>query len=256
MGRLEGKVAIVTGSARGQGEAEARLFVEEGARVVGVDILGDLGQKVVDDLGEQAVFCCEDVSEEGAWPRIVAQAERSFGQVDVLINNAAELMLESLEATSLDRYLRIVAVNQVGVFLGLRAVAPVMRAGGGGSIVNVSSIDGMAGMNGVGAYASTKFAVRGLTKVAALELGKDGIRVNALVPGSVNTAMQGSSDLSDQERNAFFAHQAIPRIGQPEELARAALFLASDESSYMTGSELVVDGGHLAGVRVPGVPGF
>jgi len=114
----------------------------------------------------------------------------------------------------------------------------------------------MTGMNGVAAYGSTKFAVRGLTKVAALELGKDGIRVNALVPGSVNTAMQGNSSLSDEERDAFFAHQALPRIGQPHELARAALFLASDESSYMTGSEMVVDGGHLAGVRVPGVAGF
>jgi len=131
VGRLDGKVAIVTGSARGQGEAEARLFADEGACVVGVDLLGDLGQKVADDLGDRAVFCCEDVSEEAAWPRIVAAAERVFGRIDVLVNNAAELMLESLEETSLEHYLRIVAVNQIGVFLGMRAVAPVMRGGWG-----------------------------------------------------------------------------------------------------------------------------
>lgn len=256
MGRLDGKVAIVTGGARGQGAAEARQFVAEGAEVVIADILAEQGRRVADELGDAAVFVEADVSAETAWDEIVTAATSHFGRLDVLVNNAAILHQAAIEQTTRTDLDRVIAVNLVGPFLGIRAAAPIMRAQGNGSIINVSSIDGIVAMNGLGAYAASKFAVRGVTKVAALELGPYGIRVNALVPGTIATDMQGGIDLTSEAAAGYFTHQAIPRAGRAEEVASAAVFLASDESSFCTGSELLVDGGHCCGSRIRWLPGF
>jgi 3alpha(or 20beta)-hydroxysteroid dehydrogenase len=255
-GRLAGKVAVITGAARGQGAAEARLFAEHGAAVVLTDVLEKEGEELARDLGERAVFCRQDVADEGGWNRVVDATAARFGRLDVLVNNAAVLHLAALEDTLLRDFQRVLDVNLVGPFLGMRACAPLMRQSGGGSIINVSSVDGIVGMNGVAAYSSSKFGVRGLTRVGALELGKYGIRVNTLHPGGVDTAMQGGEDLSADQKNAFFADHPIPRVGRPDELAYVALFLASDESSYCTGAEFVADGGQITGSRVMGAPGY
>jgi 3alpha(or 20beta)-hydroxysteroid dehydrogenase len=256
LGRLDGKVAIVTGAARGQGAAEARLFVEEGATVVLTDLLDDLGCPAADELGERALYVHHDVGNEGDWDRVVAMTVERFGRLDVLVNNAAILHLAALEDTSTADFERVLRVNLVGPFLGMRACIPAMRESGGGSIVNVSSVDGIVGMNGVAAYCSSKFGVRGLTRVGALELGKYGIRVNTLHPGGVDTPMGAPPEATATEKDAFFVHHPIPRVGQPRELAYVALFLASDESSYCTGAEFVADGGQITGSRVAGVPGY
>ncbi len=256
MARLDGKVAMVTGAARGQGAAEASLFVEEGAKVVLTDVLDDLGQRTASALGPNALYLHHDVAAEAEWETVVRETVERFGRLDILVNNAAILHLAALEETTLADFERVVAVNQVGTFLGMRTAVGPMRAAGGGSIVNVSSVDGIVGMNGVAAYAATKFAVRGLTRVGALELGKYGIRVNSLHPGGVDTPMGAPPEATATEKDAFFAHHPIARVGQPRELAQVALFLASDDSSYCTGAEFVADGGQIAGSRVPGVPGY
>jgi 3alpha(or 20beta)-hydroxysteroid dehydrogenase len=256
MPRLRGKVAIITGGARGQGAAEASLFVEEGASVVITDVLDDLGQSLASTLGPSAVFLHQDVGNESEWEAIVRMTVDHFGRLDILVNNAAILHLAALEDTSLADFERVTRVNQVGTFLGMRSAVGPMRHGGGGSIINVSSVDGIVGMNGVAAYAASKFAVRGLTRVGALELGKYGIRVNSLHPGGVDTPMGTPAEATATEKNAFFAHHPIARVGQPRELAQVALFLASDDSSYCTGAEFVADGGQIAGSRVVGVPGY
>jgi 3alpha(or 20beta)-hydroxysteroid dehydrogenase len=256
MPRLKGKVAIITGGARGQGAAEASLFVEEGASVVITDVLDDLGQSLASTLGPSAVFLHQDVGNESEWEAIVRMTVDHFGRLDILVNNAAILHLAALEDTSLADFERVTRVNQVGTFLGMRSAVGPMRHGGGGSIINVSSVDGIVGMNGVAAYAASKFAVRGLTRVGALELGKYGIRVNSLHPGGVDTPMGTPPEATATEKNAFFAHHPIARVGQPRELAQVALFLASDDSSYCTGAEFVADGGQIAGSRVVGVPGY
>jgi 3alpha(or 20beta)-hydroxysteroid dehydrogenase len=253
--RLQGKVAIITGAARGQGAAEARLFVEEGADVVLVDVRDDLGEVVAKELGDHAVYCHLDVGDESGWAGVVAETMSRFGHVDVLVNNAAILHLAALEDTTLADFERVVRVNQIGPFLGMRSVVSPMRDSGGGSIINVSSADGRVGMNGVAAYSSTKFAIRGLTQVGALELGKYGIRVNTLHPGGVETPI-GAPRQPDGSESPFFLKHPIPRIGQPREIAYVALFLASDESSYVTGAEFVADGGQTAGERVAGAPGY
>ncbi len=250
MKRLEGKVALITGAARGQGEAEARLFAAEGARVVLGDVLDDAGKDVARSIGDSAVYQHHDVSREESWASFVATAQQTFGRVDVLVNNAGILHFSLLAETRLEDYLRIVHVNQVGCFLGMKAVIPAMRAGGHGSIVNVSSVAGLEGGAGLVAYSSSKFAIRGMTKTAALELGPLGIRVNAVCPGGVDTPMvRGGRDFEHVDQGGWFKKLPLGRIGKPEEVARLALFLASDESSYCTGGEFVCDGGQLAGQR-------
>ncbi len=253
MGRLDGKVAIVTGAARGQGEAEARLFVAEGAKVVLGDVLDDLGKAVADDLGEHAAYVHMDVSREEDWAEAV-RAAASFGSLNVLVNNAALLRPAAIVDTTLADYLAVISVNQVGCFLGMRSVAEPMKAAGGGSIINVSSIDGLGSKNGLISYSASKFAVRGMTKTAALEFGQFGIRVNSIHPGGINTPM--GNPVGDDSINAVFATRLpIPRIGEPVEIAYMALFLASDEASYCTGAEFVVDGGWTCGDLEPGLPG-
>ena len=252
MARLSGRVAIVTGGARGQGAAEARLFVAEGARVVIGDVLADEGEALAAELGAAARFVRMDVSRELDWNAALAAA-RELGPLTTLVNNAAIQHYAALTQTSTEDYLRVVHVNQLGCFLGMRACAPVLAANGGGSIVNVASMDGTRGTNGMVAYVSSKWAMRGMTKVAAIEFGPAKIRVNTILPGSILTPMGNPNDEDLATYGRHFAGHPLGRIGMPEEIARLALFLASDDSSYCTGAEFLADGGATAGVFYDGV---
>ena len=252
MPRLSGRVAIVTGGARGQGAAEARLFVAEGARVVIGDVLADEGEALAAELGAAARFVRMDVSRELDWDAALAAA-RELGPLTTLVNNAAIQHYAALTQTSTEDYLRVVHVNQLGCFLGMRACAPVLAANGGGSIVNVASMDGTRGTNGMVAYVSSKWAMRGMTKVAAIEFGPAKIRVNTILPGSILTPMGNPNDEDLATYGRHFAGHPLGRIGMPEEIARLALFLASDDSSYCTGAEFLADGGATAGVFYDGV---
>ena len=244
MGRLDGKVAIVTGASRGQGEAEARLFAAEGAKVIVSDVLVDAGQAVADSLGDAAVFFRQDVSREDDWEAVMNLATERFGGLDILVNNAGILHNATIGRHTLADYERVVAVNQVGVFLGIRAAIEPMRARGGGSIVNISSGAGLRATKYSFAYAATKYAVTGMTACAALELARDHIRVNSIHPGVIDTPMVASDDPTATDR--IVRATPLRRVGEPEEIARVALFLASDESSYMTGAHVPVDGGVTA----------
>jgi 3alpha(or 20beta)-hydroxysteroid dehydrogenase len=238
-GRLAGKVAIITGAARGQGAAEAMLFAAQGAKVVLGDVLEE-GRAVADRIGKAATFVKMDIRKEDDWQAAVEAAE-AFGPLNVLINNAAVVHFASITGTTLEDWERVIGINQTGTFLGMRSVIEPMKRAGGGSIVNVSSIDGLQAKNGIVAYAATKWAIRGMTKVAALELGHHGIRVNSLHPGGIDTLMGNPTGMENYDD--FYKRYPIPRAGRPEEIAQLALFLASDESSYSTGSEFVADGG-------------
>ncbi|HEX4778136.1 MAG TPA: glucose 1-dehydrogenase [Acidimicrobiia bacterium] len=247
MGRLDGKVAVVTGAARGQGEAEARRFVGEGAFVVLCDVRFDDVRRVADEIGERAHAVSLDVADETSWSALVGETVDRFERVDVLVNNAAIYRSGTpLVSTTLEDYRSLIEVNQIGVFLGMRAVAPVMAQHHAGSIVNISSLAGMNGQPGAIGYVASKFAVRGMTKVAALELGPLGIRVNSIHPGVIDTPMiEGAVER--------FPTRRLPaqRVGQPGDVASLALFLASDESGFCTGAEFVIDGGHSAGIGFP-----
>ena len=210
------------------------------------DVLDDEGKALAEEIGERAIYRRLDVTDEMAWSALVAESEGLFGRIDVLVNNAGIVKMAPLADTSLDDYMSVLNVNQVGVFLGMRTVIPAMQRAGSGSIINISSIDGMVGMAFAAGYVSSKFAVRGLTKVAALELGCDGIRVNSIHPGGVDTPMVNAAGVETEEAGAF-SNVPLGRIGRPDEIARLALFLASDESSYCTGSEFIADGGLTAG---------
>jgi 3alpha(or 20beta)-hydroxysteroid dehydrogenase len=255
VGRLDGKVAIITGGARGQGAAEVRRFVGEGAKVVFGDVLDDLGHQVAAEVGDGALYVHHDVSREDDWERVVGEAERRFGKLDVLVTNAGILEFGTVtHETAPADYLRVIEVNQMGAFLGMRAAIPAMMRQRGGSIVNISSTNGFAGYGGTIAYTASKFAVRGMTKTAALEYGKANIRVNSIHPGGIDTPMTRGADLggmTEEEQDAMYGNFALGRAGKPEEVADLALFLASDESAYCTGAEFIVDGGMLAGVVNP-----
>ncbi|MFF8600763.1 SDR family NAD(P)-dependent oxidoreductase [Streptomyces sp. NPDC015232] len=252
MGKLDGRVVVITGAARGQGEQEARLFAAEGAKVVLADVLDAPGEALAKELGEgRAVFVHLDVTREADWAAAVARAEERFGRIDGLVNNAGILRFNELVATPLEEFQALVQVNQVGCFLGIRTVAPRIAEAGGGTIVNTASYTGMTGMAGVGAYAATKHAVLGLTRVAALELAPRGIRVNAVCPGAIDTPMSNPEGV-DPAATAALYRDLVPlgRIGRPEEVAALALFLTAEDSSYITGQPFVIDGGWLAGVRL------
>ena len=253
MGRLDGKVAIITGAARGQGEAEARLFASEGAKVLLGDVLDDDGEQVAASIGDNARYMHLDVSQEADWAAAVEVAT-GMGTLVVLVNNAAIIMPAAIEDTTLEDYMKVINVNQVGTFLGMKAVLDPMKMAGGGSIVNISSIDGQQSKNGLISYTASKSAIRGMTKTAAIEWGRFHIRVNSIHPGGVNTPMGNPQNSPIAEKEPYL-YQAIPRIGEPIEIAYAALFLASDEASYITGAELNVDGGWRAGPVTPGLPG-
>jgi 3alpha(or 20beta)-hydroxysteroid dehydrogenase len=257
MGRLQAKGVIITGGARGMGAATARLFVAEGARVAIADVLDAEGGTLAKEIGSAAFYSHHDVTDEGSWRRLVDRVRQQFGRIDVLINGAGVLLFKTIVDTEKAEFERILGVNLVGTFLGIKTVAPVMMSQKKGSIINISSVDGLKGSNGLGAYAASKWGVRGVTKVAALELGPHGIRVNSIHPGGINTAMGNPGGLVGAELNKPYARQPIQRIGEPEEIARTSLFLASDESSYICGSEIVVDGGMCVGqyhAMLPGAP--
>jgi 3alpha(or 20beta)-hydroxysteroid dehydrogenase len=250
MGRLDGKVALITGGARGMGKSHVRHFVAEGARVVFGDVLDDKGQYVADGLGQESCrYVHHDVTSEADWATAVATATGVFGRLDVLVNNAGVLRFARIADMPLADFRRILEVNAVGCWLGMKAVIEPMRAAGGGSIVNISSVEGFAGAAGLSAYSASKFAVRGMTKVAARELGQFGIRVNSVHPGGVLTRMTleqaGAYDPADGA--ALLKSLPISRFAEPVEISRLVAFLASDDSSYSTGSEFVADGGILSG---------
>jgi 3alpha(or 20beta)-hydroxysteroid dehydrogenase len=247
MGRLEGKVAVVTGAARGQGEAAVRAFVAEGAKVLIADVNDTDGKKLADELGDAALYQHLDVGEEADWAAAIERVSSEFGLPTVLVNNAGILHFAELASTKLVDYERVVKVNQIGAFLGMRSVVEPMTEAGGGSIINVSSVEGLAGMPFLIAYTASKFAIRGMTKVAALELGGKNIRVNSVHPGMIDTKMISDAaggielDLARVGKKV-----ALGRVGKPEEIARLVVFLASEDSSYCTGAEFVADGGATA----------
>ena len=249
MGKLDGRVALVTGAARGQGACEAELFAGEGASVVVADVLDDPGREVAAQLGDRARFIHLDVTSEAGWTEAVDFAVEHFGHLDALVNNAGVGAGGLIVDTSLEEFWRVIRINQVGVFLGMRAAVPAMIAAGGGTIVNTASTAGLVGIAGTGAYTASKHAVIAMTGAAALELGPHRIRVNAIAPGGVDTPMNAAV-ASDMDVAAADPHAKLPlgRIGRPEEIARLALFLTSDDSSYTTGAVHVADGGLLAGL--------
>lgn len=255
MQRLANKIAIITGGARGMGAETCRLFVAEGATVVIADLLEAEGLALVEELGQTASFRRLDVSDEDDWLQLVNETVQRFGRIDVLVNNAAVLVFGAIEQLAKADFERALAVNLTGTFLGIHTVAPIMRAQRAGSIINISSVDGLRGVNALAAYVASKWGVRGLTKVAALELGPHGIRVNSVHPGGVDTQMSNPSGVSREELAGQYRQVPLQRIGAPEEIARATLFLASDDASYCNGSELSVDGGAAAGFYYEGLPG-
>lgn len=261
--RLEGKVALITGAAQGTGAVIARVFAEEGARVVLGDVQQPAGLAVATAIGDAARFVPLDVRDEADWARAIETTESEFGGLDVLVNNAAVLLLAALDEIRREDFLRIVEVNQLGPFLGIQAALAPMKARGGGSIINIASTDGIKGMNGVSAYASSKWAVRGLTKSAAVELGRHAIRVNAICPEAGNPNMSrefvpGHPDLTGVPHQMMQAILKSPEDVGPEsrieDVARMALFLASDESRSCTAADFVVDAGLTAGQFQKGAP--
>lgn len=250
-GELTGKTAIITGAARGQGAAEARLFADLGAKVVLTDVLVEEGAAVAAAIGDAAVFVRHDVSDADDWDAAVEVATRVFGGVDVLVNNAAICAVTPLQEQTVADFERMLQINLIGPFLGIKAVTEPMRAAGGGSIVNIASQAAVQGLAGYSAYGSSKWGLRGLTKVAAIELGPLGIRVNTVYPGMIDTPMIGHLDV----KRGPGGHPGAPlqRVGIPEEVATVVAFLASDASTYVTGADLTVDGGASAG-RIPVTP--
>ncbi len=243
MNRLEGKVAIITGAAQGMGASHARKFVEEGAKVVITDLNKEKGEALSAELGENALFVSQNVTNAEDWAKVVEEAEKAFGKVDVLVNNAGITMAKSILQMTEEEYRRIVDINQLSVFLGMKTVVPAMQKAGGGSIVNISSMNGLVA--GAIGYTDTKFAVRGMTKAAAIECANYGIRVNSVHPGVIATPMVVQED-TKAAVEAFAKHIPLKRVAEPEEVSNLVVFLASDESSYSTGSEFVIDGGMTA----------
>ncbi len=248
MGRLDGKVAIITGAAMGMGALEAKMFAKEGARVVATDLQEEKLKEVVGEINEKggkAIAVKHDVASEAGWKEVVKQAVDAFGKVNVLVNNAGIVIQKNAEQITLDEWNKLMDINLTGNFLGIKYVIPEMRKAGGGSIINISSVSGIIGIGGA-AYNASKGGNRTLTKNVAVDFAKDNIRVNSVHPGVIATTMT-QSILADKEQKAYLESiTPLPRLGKPEDIANGVLFLASDESSFMTGSELVIDGGLLA----------
>ena len=243
MARLQDKVILITGAAQGMGATHARLCIEAGAKVALTDINAEKGQVLAAELGPHALFIQHDVTSEQDWVKVVTQTEKHFGAINVLVNNAGITQSKSILDTSLQDYRRILEINQVSVFLGMKAVIPSMQKNQQGSIINISSINGLVG--GAIGYTDSKFAVRGMTKAAALECAPYGIRVNSVHPGVIATPMimQGDTQAAVE---AFAKNIPLKRVAQPEEVSSIVLYLASDDSSYSTGAEFIVDGGLTA----------
>lgn len=241
MARLNGTVALVTGAARGIGAGVVRRLVEEGAKVTIGDVLEEEGQKLAADLGEAALFVRLDVSDSASWARALEATESAFGPVSLLVNNAGVLTVAPFEDTPEADIRRIYDVNLLGPFLGMQAVTPAMKEAGGGAIVNVASASGLIPMPMQAAYSSSKWGLRGLAKTAAVELGRYGIRVNTIHPGVIRSPLTAGLD------EAMFSVYAVPRIGEPDDIGSAVVYLATSESSFVTGADLPVDGGFVLG---------
>ncbi|WP_428956997.1 SDR family NAD(P)-dependent oxidoreductase [Streptomyces sp. cg35] len=251
MGRFDNRTVLVTGGTGGQGASHVRAFHSEGAAVVIADIAEDRGHALASELGDRALYIRLDVTDETSWNDAITATEERFGPLSVLVNNAGvQNPAAPIEATDLRVWNRILAINLTGAFLGIKAAAPSLRRGGGGVIVNIASTSGVGGTAFYAPYVSGKWAVRGLTMTAALELGRDNIRVNAIHPGVIATPfITEPAAGSDAPISDFYSPEpfAVPRLGEPADITRALLFLSSDEASFATGSEFVIDGGLLLG---------
>jgi 3alpha(or 20beta)-hydroxysteroid dehydrogenase len=247
MGRLDGKVAIITGASQGMGEAHARRFVAEGAKITMTDLNEERGQEIASELGDNARFMKADVTSLADWQRVVDETEAAFGPVNVLVNNAGIIgpIVETVEFDEAD-YLTVCAVNQHSQFYGMKCVIPSMRKAGGGSIINVSSIAGLVSIVGAPnvAYVGSKFASRGMTKHAAVQYGPDNIRVNSVHPGYILTPMMAAA--TDEEGGGITSQIPLGRMADPDEVSQLMVWLASDDSSYISGTEQVVDAGLTA----------
>ena len=252
MKRFDGRTVIVTGGARGMGASHARGFVAEGAHVVIADVLDEEGRALADELGGHAIFSHLDVTSDNGWAATVAAAENAFAPVSVLVNNAGIVRFSAITETQPEAWRQVIDVNLTGTYLGIRAVVPSMRKAGGGAIVNISSGAGFTATFGLAAYVASKWGVRGLTKTAALELGRYNIRVNSIHPGAIRTPILAdhapdAAAMAATMAGAGVGLSAIPRIAEPEEITRLVLFVASDDASFSTGSEFIADGGLLLG---------
>ena len=238
MGLLDGKTAIITGAASGQGAATARRFASEGAMVVMTDINGD-GEKIAKEIGQSAIFIKHDITKKAEWDNVLSVTTKHFGDPFILVNNAGMLLRASIEETSEEQFDLVFRVNMMGAFLGMRAVIEPMKRLGGGSIINISSVGGMGGHPNVFAYGSTKYGIRGMTHTAARDLGKYNIRVNAIMPGIIDTPM--IANIEPEVKKGWLDSSPMGRIGTPDECATVSLFLASDLSKYVSGTDQVVD---------------
>jgi 3alpha(or 20beta)-hydroxysteroid dehydrogenase len=248
---LSGRTAIVTGGARGIGEGISRALSKAGARVVVADLLEAEGSALATELGGGSQFIRHDVTDEAAWTSLV----KATGEVDILVNNAGILHFATIEETPVALYRRILEVNLTGAFLGIQAVLPGMKARGKGAIVNMSSVDGMKGANGLVAYCSSKWGARGLTRVAALEAGLHGVRVNSVHPAGIDTVMGNPNNESDEVAKSRFLDFPLQRMGKPADVADLVSFLCSDAASFISGAEITTDGGYMAGRYYKGLPG-
>ncbi len=247
--RLAGKVSLISGGAQGQGAAEARMFAREGSKVVIADILDEEGAKVeaeINETGGDATFVHLDVTSESDWQRAVDTAVSKYGKLDVLVNNAGIWQKGLVADTTEEQWDLILNVNAKGVFLGTKLAITAMRKAGGGSVINISSTSGLVGSQGAAAYAASKGAVRLLTKTTAVQYGKEGIRANSIHPGPIDTAMGDQIWTTPEAREAAIGVTVLGRVGVPDDIAHGAVYLASDESTFVTGSELVIDGGQTA----------
>lgn len=245
MSKLTGSVAIITGGARGQGAQHAKRLLNEGAKVAITDILEEEGQALADKLGENCKFFKHDVTKADEWEKVVAETEAAFGPINILVNNAGIVIMKEIEEQTEEDYRRVIDINQVSVYLGMKAVLPSMKKAKSGSIINISSINGLRGAPGTSAYDSSKFAVRGMTKSAAMEFAKYDIRVNSVHPGAIETPMIATAENQEQIQ-ALIETIPLRRVGQPDDVSKLIVFLASDDSSYCTGSEFTIDGGVTA----------
>lgn len=247
MGRLSGKIAVVTGASQGMGESHARMMAAEGAKVIMTDLNAEAGQKIADEIGDNAIFFKHDVTDGAGWASVIKLGEEKFGKINILVNNAGILgPLAPLCNMTEDQFQAVCDVNQVSVFLGMQAVLPSMIEAGGGSIVNVSSVAGLVAIYGAPnlAYVASKFAVRGMTKQVAVEYGAQNIRVNSVHPGYIKTPMMAAA--TNEEGGDALSMIPMGRLADPSEVSNLVIFLASDESSYLTGTEQVIDGGMVA----------
>jgi 3alpha(or 20beta)-hydroxysteroid dehydrogenase len=257
MDRLIGKVALVTGGARGIGEGIVRRFIAEGAQVMITDVLVGEGQALAEELGATAAFLKHDVVSRAEWDAVLAATEAKFGKLDILVNNAGVIVFKRLDDLTEADMRRIIDINLMGTMIGTQAAIPALERAGGGSVINMSSADGIAGANSLTAYCASKFAVRGFTKAAALELGPRKIRVNSIHPGGIVTPLSNPTNVPRDQYDKGFQIYAAQRAGDPHDIGAAAAYLASDDASYCMGTELSVDGGLNAGhyyMSMPGAP--